>query len=323
MSKKKEVGFSESVIDTYRNGTAEQRDALRVIANSVVHPDMCFKYENSTVPSLVQALAIVGAGEFRIPFSGEKAQIAPDDVACSLDSLLKAEYANSFAGLLENIAVTLIYTATENFRSDKQPAVWNLSTNHNAELIRRAFAYWVAQEGLCKLLKNPEPIWHTKLPVFFISVFEKDSDYTDGSVLSYSLFDMFGDQAQGEHQFAARQKPLKPLKPASLDLDGDEDEEADEEETSYFDPDTTLLSIRTELPLVVKETVGGNRTKGSSNRLNYTDVPCIWHPIADKECENTFWSISLVSRGTSPISICAATTTEALKIAAAISAFEA
>lgn len=355
MAKKKETGFSEAVIDTYRNGTEEQRDALRVVANTVMNPAMCFKYKKSPVPSLAQATAVLGTGEFRIPFSGEQAQIAPDDMACSLDSLLKPEYANSFAGLLENIAVTLVYTATENFRANKQPDVWTRSTNHNAELIRRAFAYWVAQEGLSKLLKNPEPIWHTKLPVFFISVFEKESDCTDGVVLSYSLVNMFTDQTLDEHQFAVKRNSPKS---ASIDLDSlDEDElrrmvvkenlasstsarhiepdelyemldihfnrdEDEDDDMSYFDPDVTLLSIKTELPLVIEETISGNRSKGSSNRLDYTDVPCVWHPLTDKEDETTFWSISLVSRSTTSISTHTATTTEALKIAAAISAFE-
>lgn len=184
---KTQMQLQQAVAALYVDGSPVERDALRTVANSVLNTSNRFKLETKESMTLTQAYSHLTS----IGLTGKQARVCRQDEAYAIETLLHKDLHKNFVDIMHNLAITLVYSTTENFDQTKQPIVWGRSAEDNAILLRRVFMYWLAQEGVKQVFRNIEPFCHTKLPMFVFSVFEADSDVSDGHILGTHLFDIF------------------------------------------------------------------------------------------------------------------------------------
>lgn len=185
--KTKQMELVEAIASLFANGSPEERDALRTVANSVLNTSNRFRLETKEAMNLTQAYSHLTD----LPLTGKQARVCKPDEVYPIEALLHKDIHKNFADIMHNLATTLVYTSTENFDQTNQPKVWGCAADDNASLLRRVFMYWLTQEGVKQVFRNIEPFCHTKLPMFVFSVFEDDNDVTNGNILGTHLSDIF------------------------------------------------------------------------------------------------------------------------------------
>lgn len=197
----------EEVTELFAGGTPLERDALRTVANSVLNTSNRFKLETKEAMTLTQAYSHLSS----IPLTGKQARVCKQDEAYPIEALLHKDVNKRFADIMHNLAITLVYSTTENFDQTNQPSVWGFRAEDNAKLLRRVFMYWLAQEGVKQVFSNIDPFCHTELPMFVFSMFDSDADVTDGCILGTHLFDIFDEDLVTESiSFTSKSLPVKP-----------------------------------------------------------------------------------------------------------------
>lgn len=205
---KTQMQLQQAVATLYADGSPVERDALRTVANSVLNTSNRFKLETKEAMTLTQAYSHLTS----LGLTGKIARVCKPDEAYAIETLLHKDLQKNFVDIMHNLAITLVYSTTENFDQTKQPIVWGRSTEDSANLLRRVFMYWLAQEGIKQVFKNIEPFCHTKLSMFVFSVFEADSDVSEGSIFGTHLFDVFDSDLETETlNYTSRPLPAIPV----------------------------------------------------------------------------------------------------------------
>lgn len=201
------IHMTNAIVRLFQDGTDTQRDALRTVANSVLNNSNRFRLETKESMTLTQAYSHLGS----IELTGKQARVCKQDEAYAIEDLLSKDVRKNFETIIHNLAITLVYTSTEDFDQTKQPDVWSSSAEDNAMLLRRAFMYWLTQEGIKQVFDNIEPFCHTNLPMFVFSVFDANNDVTEGHILGTHLFDLFNEDLTSESlSFTSRSIPVAP-----------------------------------------------------------------------------------------------------------------
>ena len=162
----------------FRSGTAEQRDALRAVANTVLAGSAALAYEG-TEPDVETTYRLLS----KIQFSGDGQQMLPADEIYALDTLLRKGKKATFMRAVENIALTMYCT-------DPRTAgrgYWPKNNNDLNLLLTRAFIWLVAQEGLENILvKDTSVVSHTRLAQFLIATQVAGKD--EGALRHFTLY---------------------------------------------------------------------------------------------------------------------------------------
>lgn len=160
------------------HGTAEQRDALRFVANGALSSKFMFKYELPRAPNAAQAYRALSDFEFSGP---HMPMLLPDEMY-SLDSLLSKKQSKDFMQKICRVALTLYktnpLTAFEKW--------WPTKDSACCDLLMQAFQWLVIQDGLDDILADQDVVDHTRLPQFLLTMVRPEQE--EVNVSAWSLF---------------------------------------------------------------------------------------------------------------------------------------